>query len=93
MNITAYEYGGIFNPDPKRRRKLLLHHREIKRLIGVTAVKGHTLIPLRLYLKGPLIKVEIGVGKGKRMYDKRQTIKKRDADRESAQAMKASRRR
>ncbi|MEA1928044.1 MAG: SsrA-binding protein SmpB [Candidatus Auribacterota bacterium] len=91
MNITPYEYGGIYNPDPKRKRKLLLHHREIKRLIGVTAVKGHTLIPLRLYLKGPLIKVEIGVGKGKRMYDKRQTIKKRDADREASRAIRASR--
>jgi len=93
MNITPYEYGGIYNPDPKRRRKLLLHRREIKRLIGVTAVKGHTLIPLRLYLKGPLIKVELGVGKGKRMYDKRQTIKKRDAERDAAQAMKSARRR
>lgn len=88
LHITPYEYGGIFNSEPKRKRKILLHHREIKRLIGVTAVKGHTLIPLRLYLKGPLIKVELGVGKGKRMYDKRQTIKKRDADRETAQAMK-----
>ena len=93
MNITPYEYGGIYNPDPKRGRKLLLHRREIKRLIGVTAVKGHTLIPLRLYLKGPLIKVELGVGKGKRMYDKRQTIKKRDAERDAAQAMKSARRR
>ena len=93
MNITPYEYGGIYNPDPKRRRKLLLHQREIKRLIGVTAIKGHTLIPLRLYLKGPLIKVELGVGKGKRMYDKRQTIKKRDAERDAAKVMKASRRR
>ena len=91
MNITSYEYGGIYNPDPKRRRKLLLHQREIKRLIGVTAVKGHTLIPLRLYLKGPLIKVELGVGKGKRMYDKRETIKKRDAERDAAKVMKASR--
>ena len=88
LHITSYEYGGIFNSEPKRKRKLLLHHREIKRLIGVTAVKGHTLIPLRIYLKGPLIKVELGVGKGKRMYDKRQTIKKREAQRETAQAMK-----
>ena len=88
LHINPYEYGGIFNAEPKRRRKLLLHQREIKRLIGVTAVKGHTLIPLRIYLKGPLIKVEVGVGKGKRMYDKRQTIKKREAERETAQAMK-----
>jgi len=91
LHINPYEYGGIYNPEPKRKRKLLLHQREIKRLIGVTAVKGHTLIPLRVYLKGPLIKVEIGEGKGKRMYDKRQTIKKRDAERDAAQAMKASR--
>lgn len=93
FHITPYEYGGIFNPDPKRKRKLLLHHREIKRLIGVTAIKGHTLIPLCIYLKGPLIKVELGVGKGKRMYDKREVIKKREADREASKMLKYSRRR
>ncbi len=88
LHITPYEYGGAFDPAPRRKRKLLLHKREIRRLVGVTAVKGHTLVPLRIYLKDGLVKAELGVGKGKRMYDKRETIKKRDADREAAKAMK-----
>ncbi|MDP8215671.1 MAG: SsrA-binding protein SmpB [Candidatus Euphemobacter frigidus] len=93
LHITPYEHSGVLAPSPKRSRKLLLHKREIKRLIGVTAVKGHTLIPLRLYLRGRVVKIELGVGKGKKMYDKRQTIKKRDAEREVSQALKGARRR
>ena len=93
LHITPYEYGGVFAPSPKRKRKLLLHKREIKRLIGVTALRGHTLIPLRLYLQGRVVKVELGVGKGKKMYDKRQAIKKRDAEREASQALKGARKR
>jgi SsrA-binding protein len=88
FHITPYEYGNIFNPPPKRNRKLLLHRREIKKLIGQTAIKGHTLVPLRVYLKNGLVKMELGVAKGKKLYDKRQDIKKKEADREAARAKK-----
>lgn len=88
FHITPYEYGNIFNPPPERSRKLLLHNREIKRLIGQTALKGYTLVPLRVYLKKGYVKVELAVAKGKKLYDKREVVKKREAEREVARAIK-----
>ena len=85
MHISPYEKGNIFNRDPLRVRKLLLHKKEITRLLGLTAQKGYTLIPLRMYLKRGKVKIEIGVCRGKHLYDKRQDLKekaiKRDMER------------
>jgi len=80
--IAPYEQAGIYNHDPRRRRKLLLHRREINRLWNQVRQKGMTIIPIKLYLKQGLAKVEIAVAKGKRQYDKRQAIAKRDTERE-----------
>lgn len=88
MHISPYEYGNIFNKDPLRDRKLLLNKREINKLIGLTKQKGYSLIPISLYFKGSLVKVELGIGKGKKLYDKRQDIAKKDAERRINQAMK-----
>ena len=82
VNIAPYPNAGPFNHDPTQPRKLLLHKREILRLYGKTQEKGFALIPLRLYLKSGKAKVELGLGKGKRKYEKRETIKKQDAKRE-----------
>ena len=82
MHIGAYTYGNRANHEPLRARKLLLHKREIKRLYGKSQEKGLTLIPIKLYFKAGKVKVEIGVGKGKKLYDKREDIKKRDDLRE-----------
>jgi len=87
-HISLYPYGHQFNHDPERVRKLLLHKREIRRLLGKTHERGYTLIPLKMYLKNGKIKVEIGLAKGKTLYDKREVIKKRSADREIEKAMK-----
>ena len=89
MHISPYEMGNRFNRDPLRVRKLLLHKREINRLIGYIQQKGLTLVPLKIYInpKG-LVKVELGVGRGKKMHDKRDSIAKRDSDRRIAQALK-----
>ncbi len=85
MHISPYEKGNIFNRDPLRVRKLLLHKREIDKLLGLTAQKGYTLIPLSMYLKRGKVKIEIGVCKGKHLYDKRHDLKekaiKRDMER------------
>ncbi len=81
VHISPYEQGNIFNRDPLRARKLLLHKNEIRKLIGYVQQKGYTLIPLSFYLKDGLVKVELGVGIGKRKYDKREVIAKRDAER------------
>lgn len=81
VHISPYEQGNIFNADPLRVRKLLLHKREIRKLIGYVQQKGYSLIPLRVYLKNGLVKVELSVAQGKAKYDKRQDIAKRDADR------------
>ena len=78
MHINPYEKGNIFNKDPLRVRKLLLHRHEIRRLIQKMDQRGNTLIPLRVYFKGSLIKVEIALAKGKKLYDKRQDIAKKD---------------
>ena len=88
MHISPYEYGNIFNKDPLRDRKLLLNKREINKLIGLTKQKGYSLVPISLYFKGSLVKVELGIGKGKKLYDKRQDIAKKDAERKMNQAMK-----
>ncbi len=88
MYISPYEQGNIFNKDPLRDRKLLLNKREINKLFGLTKQKGYTLIPISLYFKGNLVKVELGIGKGKKLYDKRQDIAKKDAQRKIEQAMK-----
>ncbi len=88
MNINLYEQGNRNNHVPLAERKLLLHKKEIKKLIGKLKVQGHTLVPLKLYLKNGRAKLLIGLGKGKADYDKRETIKKRDTDREIRRAMK-----
>ncbi len=81
MHISPYEQGNIYNVDPVRKRKLLLHRREIRKLIGETQQKGFTLVPLSIYLKDGLVKVEVALAKGKKLYDKRQTMAKKDAER------------
>ena len=88
MHISPYEHGNIFNKNPLRDRKLLLKKREINRLIGLTKQKGYTLIPISIYFKGNFVKLELGIGKGKKLYDKRQDIAKKDAERRINQAMK-----
>ncbi len=81
-HISPYEQGNRYNLDPLRDRKLLLHRREINKLAGKTAERGLTIVPLRVYLKNNRVKIEIGIAKGKRTYDKRETIKRRDEERE-----------
>ncbi len=81
MHISPYEKGNIYNVDPLRQRKLLLNKRELRKLVGLTTLKGYSLIPLSLYLKNGLVKMELSVAKGKKMYDKRQDLAKKDAER------------
>lgn len=81
MHITPYEKGNIFNKDPLRTRKLLLHRKEINTLAGAVTVDGYTLMPLKIYLKDGLIKLEIGLAKGKKLYDKREDLKKKEVKR------------
>ena len=88
MHVNPYEKGNIFNKDPLRTRKLLMHKSEIMKLFGKVKEKGYTLVPLRVYFKGSLIKVEIALAKGKDLYAKRQTDKIRDAKREMQKALK-----
>lgn len=88
MHISPYEKGNIFNKDPLRVRKLLLHRQEIGRLSAKIKEKGYTLIPLQVYFKGSLVKVEIGLGKGKKLYDKRDDMAKKDARREIERGFK-----
>ena len=88
MHVSPYEKGNIFNRDPLRSRKLLLHKYEIRKLIGKLAEQGYTLVPLQVYLKGSLVKVEIGLAKGKKLYDKRQDIAKKDMRREAEKEFK-----
>ncbi|HZJ58271.1 MAG TPA: SsrA-binding protein SmpB [Clostridia bacterium] len=90
MHISPYEMGNITNKDPIRSRKLLLHKREINRLLGYVQLKGLTLIPLRIYLKGGLVKLELAVARGKRQFDKRQDIARRDAQRDMDRAFRES---
>ncbi len=88
MHISPYEKGNIFNRDPLRTRKLLLHRAEINKLMGKIKEKGMTIMPLRVYFKGSLVKVEIGLAKGKKIYDKRQDIAKKDQEREARRDFK-----
>ena len=89
MHISPYEKGNIFNKDPRRNRKLLMHKREIMRLFGKIKQDGYSLIPLSIYFKGPYVKLEIGLARGKKLYDKRDSAAKKDAKREIDRAMKS----
>lgn len=89
MHINPYEKGNIFNKDPLRVRKLLLHKQEIRKLSHKLQEKGLTLVPLRVYLKGRLVKLEIGLARGKKNYDKRESLAKKDQKREIEKAMKS----
>ena len=89
MHISPYEKGNIFNKDPRRNRKLLMHKREIMRLFGKIKQDGYSLIPLSIYFKGPRVKLEIGLARGKKLYDKRDSAAKRDAKREIDRVMKS----
>lgn len=84
MHISPYEHGNIFNKNPLRDRKLLLHKKEINKLIGLTKQKGYSLVPISIYLKGSFVKIELGIGKGKKLYDKRQDLAKKDAQKQIA---------
>ncbi|MCB6416079.1 SsrA-binding protein SmpB [Dorea acetigenes] len=88
MHISPYEKGNIFNKDPLRERKLLLHKAEINKLFGKIKEKGVAIVPLKVYFKGSLVKVEIGLAKGKKLYDKRQDIAKKDQQREASRDFK-----
>jgi SsrA-binding protein len=88
MNIAVYDFGNRENHDPTRMRKLLLHHAEIDKLIRLTEQKGLAMVPTKIYFKKNYIKLEIGVGRGKKLYDKRETLKRKEADREMAKALK-----
>ena len=88
MHISPYEKGNIFNRDPLRMRKLLLHRSEINKIVGKIAEKGYTLVPLKVYFKGSLVKVEIGLAKGEKLYDKRADIAKKDIRREAEKEFK-----
>ncbi len=80
MHISPYEQGNIYNKDPLRTRKLLLNKKEIYRLTGLIQKQGYTLVPISLYFKGSIVKLELGIGKGKKLYDKREDLKKKDAE-------------
>ena len=88
MHVSPYEKGNIFNKDPMRVKKLLLHKSEINKLLGKIKEKGMSLVPLKVYFKGSLVKVEIGLAKGKKLYDKRDDIAKKDQQREAQRDFK-----
>ena len=88
LHIPPYEAGNRYNHDPLRSRKLLMHRREIRRLIGAAEQKGWTIVPLELYFRGPHAKVLVGLGRGKKMHDRREDLRRRDAEREMARAVK-----
>jgi SsrA-binding protein len=88
MHVSPYEKGNIFNKDPLRPKKLLLHKAQIRKLIGSSAEKGYTLVPLQVYFRDGRAKIEIGLAKGKKLYDKRQDIAKKDQKREAEKEMK-----
>lgn len=85
LHISPYEFGNIYNKDPLRDRKLLVNKKEINKLFGLIKQKGYSLVPISLYFKGNFVKVELGIGKGKKLYDKRQDIAKKDAERRMLQ--------
>ena len=82
MHISPYEHGNIFNKDPLRDRQLLIHKKEIHKLLGLIKQKGYSLIPIELYFKGSFVKLKLGIGKGKKLYDKRQDLAKKDAQKQ-----------
>lgn len=88
MHINPYEKGNIFNKDPRRTRKLLLHKSEIRKMIGKTREKGYTIMPISVYFSGSYVKMEIGICKGKKLYDKRDSIAKKDQKREAERSFK-----
>jgi SsrA-binding protein len=88
MHISPYEKGNIFNKDPRRPRRLLMHKREIMRLFAKIKQDGYSLVPLSIYFKGPRVKLELGLARGKKLYDKRESAARRDAKREMDRAMK-----
>ena len=88
MHISPYEKGNIFNRDPLRTRKLLLNKREIAKINGLITQKGYSLVPLRLYLKNGLVKLELGIARGKKLYDKRQDLKEKAVKREAEKSFK-----
>lgn len=90
MHVSPYEKGNIFNREPLRDRKLLMHRRELNKLFGLVAQKGYTLVPLSLYFSGKNVKVEVGLCRGKKLYDKRDTAAKNEATREMDRRMKES---
>ncbi len=90
-HVGPYEHGNIFNHDPRRSRKLLVHGSELRKLLGKTQQKGMTLIPVRMYFKNGRVKVEISLAKGKQLWDKRETERRRTADREAREAIVRSR--
>ena len=90
MHISPYEFGNINNKDPLRDKKLLLNKSEINKLIGKVQTKGYSLVPISIYFKGSLVKLELGIGKGKKLYDKRETIAKKDAERRMTIALKGN---
>ncbi|HEX9024428.1 MAG TPA: SsrA-binding protein SmpB [Geobacteraceae bacterium] len=92
LHISPYDFGNRENHDPERVRKLLLHKREIDKLHGKVREQGYSLVPLRLYFKNGLVKVEMGLAKGKKLYDKREDMKKQDQKREMATALKSRKR-
>ena len=90
-HISPYSHGNQFNHDPDRTRKLLMHRREIRKLYGKTRERGFTLVPVRMYFKDGKAKVEVGLGKGKKLYDKREALKRRDMEREVERSFKGKR--
>jgi SsrA-binding protein len=92
LHISPYDFGNRQNHDPDRMRKLLLHKKEIVKLFGSVREQGYSIVPLRLFFKDGLVKVEVGLGKGKKLYDKREDLKKKDHKRDMAQALKGSNR-
>lgn len=90
MHVSPYEKGNIFNKDPLRPKKLLMHKQEIRKLIGKIKEKGYTLVPVEVYFSGSLVKVEIALARGKKLYDKRQDIAKKDQKREAARDFKVN---
>ena len=88
MHISPYEHGNIYNKNPLRTRKLLLNRREINKLDSLVKQKGYSLVPISLYFNGNFLKIELGIGRGKKLYDKRQDIAKKDAQRRINQALK-----
>lgn len=90
MHVSPYEQGNQFNHDPLRTRKLLMNRKEINKLIGITKEKGYSLVPLRMYLKRGFCKLELALARGKKLYDKRETLKKKDAQRDIERGFRES---